>query len=423
MLNEIIFRGFKSFADEQIMRFDKGTNGIIGPNGCGKSNIIDGISFVLGAQSAKNLRGGKMQDVIFAGSDSRKAKDEAEVTLILDNSEGIFKKAKGTQISVTRKVFRSGGSEYFIDGEPARLKDVNDLFMDTGVGSDSYSIIGQGQIGKILSTKLEERRAIFEEAAGIVKLKQQKEQTEKRLREVDGNMLRIEDIIKEVEKQLKPLEKQAEKALEFKELDDELQMLEIQYLLNEYDNLHGKIAETDASVFSLSEQVAEVSSFLEDKEQNIASFKEDYQEKNDELFQLQNESSEVKEELEKIKGSITLNKERVDNAHKQIKEVEENLNEIEEKHSLSTEEFKNKQERLTAILEEVVLNEKEINRLNDEITSVDNQKLVASNDIEHTRKKSIEEYNEISRKKYESEQVEKSIEDLTQQLDELIEKN
>lgn len=423
MLNEIIFRGFKSFADEQVMRFEKGTNGIIGPNGCGKSNIIDGISFVLGAQSAKNLRGGKMQDVIFAGSDSRKPKDQAEVTLILDNSEGTFKKAKGEQISVTRRVFRSGGSEYYIDGEPARLKDVNDLFMDTGVGSDSYSIIGQGQIGKILSTKLEERRAIFEEAAGIVKLKQQKEQTEKRLREVDGNMVRIEDIVKEIEKQLKPLEKQAEKALEFKELDDELQMLEVQYLLHEYDSLTEKITETETSVFSISEKVAEVSSFLEDKEENISSFKSEYQEKNDELFELQTESSEVKEELEKIKGTITLNKERIENAHKQIKEAEENLNEIEEKHSLSTEEFKNKQKRLTEILETVVLKEKEINRLNDMITSFDNQKLVVSNDIEHTRKKSIEEYNEISRKKYEMEQLEKSIEDLTHQLDELIGKN
>ena len=423
MLNEIIFRGFKSFADEQVMRFEKGTNGIIGPNGCGKSNIIDGISFVLGAQSAKSLRGGKMQDVIFAGSSSRKAKDMAEVTLVLDNSEGTFKKAKGEQISVTRRVLRSGGSEYYIDGEPARLKDVNDLFMDTGVGSDSYSIIGQGQIGKILSTKLEERRAIFEEAAGIVKLKQQKEQTEKRLREVDGNMVRIEDIVKEIEKQLKPLEKQAEKALEFKELDDELQMLEVQYLLHEYDNLQEKITETDDEITVLSEQVEHVSAFLEDKEANITSFKETYQIKNDELFELQNQSSEVKEELEKIKGTVLLNDERIENAHNQIKEADENLREIEAKHSLSTEEFKNRQKRLTEILETVVSNEKEINRLNEDITQMDYDKLVMSNDIEHTRKKSIEEYNEINRKTYEMTQLEKAIEELTVQLADLSEKN
>ena len=416
MLNEIVFRGFKSFADEQIMKFEKGTNGIIGPNGCGKSNIIDGISFVLGAQSAKNLRGGKMEDVIFGGSSTRKPKNEAEVTLKLNNEKGTFKKAKGLEVSVTRKVIRGGGSEYYIDNEPVRLKDVQNLFMDTGVGSDSYSIIGQGQIGKILSTRLEERRAIFEEAAGIVKLKQQKEQTEKRLKEVDTNMLRMEDIVKEIEKQLKPLEKQSEKALEFKKLDDELRSLEVQYLLHEYDTLNTKIEDASLELEELNKNSTSLSTTLISKEDELNVSKSHYQEKNNDLFDLQNSSAEYKEELEKTKGSISLNNERILNATKQIAEADENLKEIEEKHSLSTEDFrtkKNRLEEISATLKEV---NTEIDLVNENIIKMENKKMVSSNELEHSKKKSVEEYNELNKKKYELSEQERRILEMQEEL-------
>lgn len=423
MLNEIIFRGFKSFADEQVMKFEKGINGIIGPNGCGKSNIIDGISFVLGAQSAKNLRGGKMQDVIFAGSGSRKEKDQAEVTLVLDNSDGSFKKAKGSQISVTRRVFRSGGSEYYIDKEPALLRDVHDLFMDTGVGSDSYSIIGQGQIGKILSTKLEERRAIFEEAAGIVKLKNQKEQTEKRLREVDGNMIRIEDIVKEIERQIKPLQKQAEKAVEFEKYSGELQSLEVQYLLHEYDDLERKISVTQTDAESLKNIIEQSQLKIDANEENLTFSKQEHQKKNVELYALQNETAALKEELERLNGSISLNNERVTNAHKAISDIEENLLEIEQKHSFSTDEFQKKKDRLIQISTDLTLKENKELELNDILTDHENKKMFLTNEIEHDRKKSVEEYNSVNQKTFEMEQIEKRKRELENEFTELTEKS
>ena len=225
MLKKVIFEGFKSFADRVEAEFSSGISAVIGPNGCGKSNINDGVRWVLGSQSAKDLRGGKMEDVIFNGSDKRKQKNEAEVTLVLDNTSRILN-LDLDEVAVTRRIVRNKGSEYHINGEPVRLKDVQDLFMDSGIGANSYSIIGQGQVNKILSTKLEERRAIFEEAAGIVKLKHQKEQTEKRLVEVNQNLTRLDDIIAELKKQLDPLRRQSKKAREYNEISSELQSIE-----------------------------------------------------------------------------------------------------------------------------------------------------------------------------------------------------
>lgn len=418
MLNKVIFKGFKSFANEQIMNFDDGINGIIGPNGCGKSNIIDGISFVLGAQSAKNLRGGKMQDVIFAGSDKRKAKDEAEVTLILDNSKGTFKKIDTPEISVSRRVFRSGGSEYSINNEQAKFRDIIDLFMDTGVGSDSYSIIGQGQIGKILSTKLEERRAIFEEASGIVKLKQQKEQTEKRLKEVNNNMVRIEDIVKEIERQLKPLEKQSEKAKEYNNYNDELTKLEVQYLLNGLDSSSLHKEEEEKNIDSFKQKVDDISEKLDINEKDLTSLKEDFEEKNNSLFDLQKEYTLLKEEYEKINGSLMLNQERINNSNNQIEEGKKNLKEIESEYSLSTEEFKGKQDRINIITFELSEKENKIKSLEEKIIDIEKNLIFKNTDIEHQRKQSVEKYNSINKKKYEHEQTEKEIKQLENEMKE-----
>ena len=189
-LKSIEMKGFKSFADKINLQFDSGIAAIVGPNGSGKSNIADGVRWVLGEQSIKALRGSRMEDVIFSGTDSRKALGFAEVSITLDNSDG-FLPIEYSEVMVTRRVYRSGESEYYLNKTGCRLKDINELFMDTGIGKEGYSIIGQGRIDEILSSKAEDRRRVFEEAAGIVKYKTRKEEAERKLKKTEENLLRL----------------------------------------------------------------------------------------------------------------------------------------------------------------------------------------------------------------------------------------
>lgn len=410
MLKRILFNGFKSFADKVEVDFSEGITAVIGPNGCGKSNIFDGVRWVLGEQSAKSLRGGKMDDVIFSGSDSRKAQNMAEVTLFLDNSTGIFKRDE-QEVIITRKATRGKGSEYFINGEPSRMKDVHELFMDTGVGSNSYSIIGQGQIDRILSTKIEERRAIFEEASGIVKLKQRKEQTEKNLVAVDSNLLRIEDILKEIEKQLNPLREQSEKAKEFNGLSDSLKTIETQYLLHEYDNINVKIIEVKEVIDNLNKEVEKDTLFLEENEEKLKNLKSEFQIKNDDTFEFQKETASLKEEIQKIESSISLCDERISNSKNKILEFEDQLKEIEQKYSLSTEDYKDKQKQLENLELSIKSNEAELISLNTKIVEQENEKMSVSTEIDFLRNKTTEEYNELTKEKYELEQLAKKEEE------------
>src|SRR6476620_7815074 len=216
-LKRIELSGFKSFADRTELEFVRGITAVVGPNWSGKSNIADCIRWVLGEQSAKSLRGGKMEDVIFAGSDSRRAVNYGEVSLTLDNTSQSLP-LDFSEVTVTRRVHRSGESEYLINKHSCRLKDITELFMDTGIGKEAYSIIGQGRIEEILSTKSEDRRGIFEEASGIVKYKSRKREAEKKLNDTEQNLLRIHDLVSELEDQVGPLREQSEKAIRFKEL-------------------------------------------------------------------------------------------------------------------------------------------------------------------------------------------------------------
>ena len=212
-LRSLEIRGFKSFADKTELRFKKGVTAVVGPNGSGKSNVSDSVRWVLGEQSVKSLRGGKMEDVIFSGTQFRKPLGLAQVSLTLDNSDGELA-TEYNEVTVTRRIFRSGETEYLINNQKCRLKDITELFMDTGIGKEGYSIIGQGKIDAILSGKPEERRALLEEAAGIVKYKSRKEEAEKRLDNTDNNLVRIRDIIATYEERLEPLRVEKEKALE-----------------------------------------------------------------------------------------------------------------------------------------------------------------------------------------------------------------
>ena len=203
-LKSIEMQGFKSFANKMILEFHDGITGIVGPNGSGKSNVGDAVRWVLGEQSAKQLRGGNMQDVIFSGTETRKPLGYASVAITLDNSDHQLN-IEYEEVTVTRRLYRSGESEYLLNGTGCRLKDINELFYDTGIGKEGYSIIGQGQIDKILSGKPEERRELFDEAAGIVKFKRRKAATLKKLAEEEQNLVRVTDILSELTRQLGPL--------------------------------------------------------------------------------------------------------------------------------------------------------------------------------------------------------------------------
>ena len=205
-LKSIEVQGFKSFANKIIFEFHNGITGIVGPNGSGKSNVADAVRWVLGEQSAKQLRGAKMEDIIFSGTENRKSQGFAYVALTIENSDHQLP-VEYEEVTIARRVYRSGESEYLLNGHSCRLKDVNELFYDTGIGKEGYSIIGQGQIDKILSGKPEERRELFDEAAGIVKFKRKKNEAVKKLESQRQNLVRIKDILSELEKQVEPLEK------------------------------------------------------------------------------------------------------------------------------------------------------------------------------------------------------------------------
>ena len=241
-LKALEIQGFKSFPDKTRLNFDQEITAIVGPNGSGKSNISDAILWVMGEQRTKTLRGGKMEDVIFGGTEKRSPMGFAQVSLILDNSTGIFD-TENTEVMITRRYYRSGESEYSINREPCRLRDINELLMDTGLGRDGYSIIGQGRIAEIVSGKSNERREIFEEAAGISRYRYRKEESERKLARTEENLLRINDKVDELELQVEPLRKQAETAKKYLHLRDELKSAEVSVWMETLDRLHAQ-AET-----------------------------------------------------------------------------------------------------------------------------------------------------------------------------------
>ena len=248
-LKNLTVLGFKSFADKTALNFQPGVTAIVGPNGCGKSNVSDAIRWVLGEQSAKALRGGEMADVIFNGTDGRKPLGMAEVSLTIGGVDEDHLTAAGVEmayneVTVTRRVFRDGGSEYFINKTPCRLKDIQQLFMGTGVGRTSYSIMAQGNITQILSSKPEDRRMIFEEAAGITKYKAQKKEALRKLEYTEQNLLRVADLVREVKRQIGSLQRQAGKARRYKQLSAELQHLDTQLARHQFDQLQAEIART-----------------------------------------------------------------------------------------------------------------------------------------------------------------------------------
>lgn len=335
-LKRLELQGFKSFADKTVLEFKPGITSVIGPNGSGKSNISDSIRWVLGEQSMKSLRGSKSEDIIFNGTQNRKSLGFAEASIVIDNSDGALP-IEYSEVTVTRKIYRSGESGYFINKVPCRLKDVLELFMDTGIGKDGYSIIGQGKIDEILSNKSEDRRHIFEEAAGIVKYRVRKGESEKKLEQTKLNLLRINDILSEIETNLDPLRIQAEKARQFLDLREELKSIEVGLFLYNIQNYKEKLEQVVSDEGILAAQRDDETAKLEEKQQIKEKLKAEIDSITAEIESMQNLSFESTNKIEKLNTEIGIAKERISNnkanderLKKEIEEVKTRIKELEE---------------------------------------------------------------------------------------------
>lgn len=309
-LKKLIIHGFKSFADHVEINFEDGITGVVGPNGCGKSNISDAVRWVLGEQSAKTLRGAKMEDVIFNGTEKRRRLAFCEVTLVFDNEDRALS-IDFAEVSVTRRVYRSGDGEYKINGTSCRLRDIVDLFRDTGIGKDGYSLIGQGRIDEILSTKSEDRRQVFEEAAGIVKYKSRKLDAQRRIQHTQENLNRVEDILSELEDRVEPLKQQSEVAREYLSLRDELKVLDLNVFLVRTERYEARIGELKESVQTLGEAILQANQELEGV--NVQRDQAQAQ-----LDQFELESSEKRENVQRLireveagEGAVQVMRERM----------------------------------------------------------------------------------------------------------------
>ncbi|MFB3164082.1 chromosome segregation protein SMC [Neobacillus sp. 179-J 1A1 HS] len=322
--------GFKSFAERIGVDFVQGVTAVVGPNGSGKSNITDAIRWVLGEQSAKSLRGSKMEDIIFAGSDSRKPLNYAEVTLTLDNQdEGLA--IDYNEVSVTRRVTRAGDSEYLINKQPCRLKDIVDLFMDSGLGREAFSIISQGKVEEILNSKAEDRRTIFEEAAGVLKYKNRKKKAEAKLVETQENLNRVNDILHELEGQVEPLKIQASMAKDYLEKKEELEKIEVALTVYDIEELHQKWTDLSTQLEEHQQEEIKLSAQLQIKEAKIEETRDHIAALDESITDLQNVLLHASEELEKLEGRKDVLKERKKNAVQNRAQLEKSIAELTDK--------------------------------------------------------------------------------------------
>ncbi|QHQ62200.1 chromosome segregation protein SMC [Anaerocolumna sedimenticola] len=369
-LKSIEVHGFKSFANKITFEFHDGITGIVGPNGSGKSNVADAVRWVLGEQSAKQLRGAKMEDIIFSGTETRKSMGYAYVAITLNNSDHKLP-IEFDEVTVARRVYRSGESEYLINGNSCRLRDVQDLFLDTGIGKEGYSIIGQGQIDKILSGKPEDRRELFDEAAGIVKFKKRKQTAEKNLEEEKQNLYRINDILSEIEKQIGPLEQQSAVAKEYLKLRDQLRILEVNLFLLENEKM-------EESKKQIEDKIKIVQDSLLTSNKNYENIKEEYEklelqiEKiNEELEQYKNALSECKLAKEKQEGKIKV-------LNEQILSVKQNDRHYESRIQTINDEIRLRKEEQESYI-------KEKKELDSKLDLLDEEQAAVTNELENIR--------------------------------------
>ncbi|RSJ69069.1 Chromosome partition protein Smc [Streptococcus oralis] len=365
-LKEIEIQGFKSFADKTKVVFDQGVTAVVGPNGSGKSNITESLRWALGESSVKSLRGGKMPDVIFAGTESRKPLNYASVVVTLDNEDGFIKDA-GQVIKVERHIYRSGDSEYRIDGKKVRLRDVHDLFLDTGLGRDSFSIISQGKVEEIFNSKPEERRAIFEEAAGVLKYKTRRKETESKLQQTQDNLDRLEDIIYELDNQIKPLAKQAENARKFLDLDGQRKAIYLDVLVAQIKENKAELDLTEEELTQVQELFTSYYQKREELEEENQTLKKKRQDLQAQMSKDQGSLMDLTNLISDLERKLALSKLESEQVALNQQEAQARLTALEDKRKALSTEKAEKEANLAQLEESLAENNKELNRLEAEL--------------------------------------------------------
>jgi len=365
-LKEIEIQGFKSFADKTKVVFDQGVTAVVGPNGSGKSNITESLRWALGESSVKSLRGGKMPDVIFAGTESRKPLNYASVVVTLDNQDGFIKDA-GQEIKVERHIYRTGDSEYKIDGKKVRLRDIHDLFLDTGLGRDSFSIISQGKVEEIFNSKPEERRAIFEEAAGVLKYKTRRKETESKLQQTQDNLDRLEDIIYELDNQIKPLEKQAATARKFMDLDGQRKAIYLDVLVAQIQANKAELDLTEEELNQVQELLTSYYQKRESLELENQSLKKQRQDLQAEMAKDQTSLMDLTALISDLERKLALSKLETEQVALNRQEAQARLASLDEKRNALIQEKEEKEANLSQLEENLAVNTKELNRLEAEL--------------------------------------------------------
>lgn len=389
--------GFKSFADRTIIEFNDGITGIVGPNGSGKSNVSDSIKWVLGEQSAKQLRGKNMQDVIFVGTQKRTQMSYCEVTLVFDNTnQKVFKTLAFDEVSFTRKLYRSGDSEYLLNGTPILLKNMRDIIRDTGLGKDGYSIIGQGRVNEIINSKPENRRTIFEEAAGISKYKKRKDEAEDKLEKTRDHIDRVQDIIHELERQLTPLQKKAENAKKYLEMYDKLRSLEVNHFLYAYENNDKEIEKINQLITAISEEIQFINSNIQKNDSDYFANLEKIQKIEDDLNEYRDLKTKIlvanQEKLgkgETLQERLTHGKAEERNLINQIEKDSQKVNDIEDLVDALNNKYDEIVAQLNSLKAEYTAKENAMLNLTDEITR-------QNNEFEESEKKILETIKKLS---------------------------
>ncbi len=397
-LKKVEIQGFKSFGDKAEIEFKEGITAIVGPNGSGKSNISDAIRWVLGEQSVKTLRGSKMEDIIFSGTSIRKPLGYAEVTITFDNKDCLIP-VDYQEVAITRRMFRSGESEYYLNKSSCRLRDIKEIFMDTGVGKDGYSIIGQGRVDEILSSRPEDRRNIFEEAAGIVKFKSKKSEAEKKLEKTESNLIRIKDIISELEKQYDNLKEQSEKASTFIGLSSRLKELEVNLFVRNIDEIKAEIENCKREKSKIQVQLNEVVAKRNKIEDNLNSMKIKTEEMNLYLDNIQKEKIETSNQFNQCKNDLSLLEEKekfyikdIERLEREIVDLKKRLEELEKDRISTIDEINNMKKEKLSLREDY-------NRKNINLEELNEKILLKEKAIEKDKDKVINLYNLITDKK------------------------
>jgi len=425
-LKRIEMQGFKSFADKTVLEFKPGITTVIGPNGSGKSNISDAIRWVLGEQSMKSLRGAKSEDIIFAGTQARKSLGFAEVSIVIDNNDNKLP-IEYSEVTVTRKIYRSGETGYFINKVPCRLKDILELFMDTGIGKDGYSIIGQGKIDEILSNKSEDRRHIFEEAAGIVKYRTRKQESEKKLEQTKLNLLRINDILAEIEANIEPLKLQSDKAKQFLDLREELKSIEVGlfiYNINTYKEKLEQLVKDEDIITSQKEAEDSKMEALQASKEELRQVVDDI---TAQIENMQNIGFESSNKIEKINSEIGISNERIQNNNANKQRLETEILEVKSRIEELKEEQKQKLEKKTNLTSNKEKFEKELAEKEAELAEL--SKKLSAKELEIEGKKQIVQNNidkkyefaaEINTQDVNYENLEKHKKQLKNEIDSVI---